>query len=289
MTAARPRASCQTCSSAEGRSSGQRSAREMPVRTRRPGAATGRSGGQGGEVQSPGVGQARGGGQPRRLVQEPEHLRDDAAVDVGVGQQRGYTGRRELGGDRDRDGRAPGRPRRTPHRDQPAGARAGRRVPRRPAAASVARPVERPAPTGTRLGPLVGVRALGQGGGHGRRDLRGRRVGGQDVPNTELAQPGLGSGIAWRVQADDRDPGHREPVQGVPVEAAQLRRQEHGTGRAGRRSGEQVGQVDASAYHRDAGRGPLQAGDEIRLPGSPRDGGEHRNAHDEDPLGTATT
>ena len=43
--------------------------------------------GEGRHVEGPGVGEPGGGGEAGRLVEQAEHLRDDAAVDVGVDEQ----------------------------------------------------------------------------------------------------------------------------------------------------------------------------------------------------------
>jgi hypothetical protein len=68
-------------------------------------------------VEGPLVGQSTGRGQPGRLVEEPEELRDDSAVRVGVNQQGGSIDATELSGQIDRDGRPARRSGGTPDRD----------------------------------------------------------------------------------------------------------------------------------------------------------------------------
>jgi hypothetical protein len=81
--------------------------------------------GQRRQVQRADVGQPARGGQPRRLVEQAQHLRHDAAVDIGVDQHRGTTERRQLAGQRDGDGGAAGSAGGTPDRHQAAGANPG--------------------------------------------------------------------------------------------------------------------------------------------------------------------
>ena len=205
VTAARLRASCHTCSSAAGRSSGHRSAREMPVSTRRSGAACGAAPARAGQVELAVVGQPGGGREPGRLVEEAQHLRHHAAVDVGVGQQGRHPGGRELGGHVDGDRGAPGRAGRTPDGDQPAGARLDRRpgVGRR---VDVRQRLQRLAPASGRQGVGAGF-LLAERRGHRGRDVGRRCVGGQHVHDAELPQPGLGLLVAGRVRGRRRRPG----------------------------------------------------------------------------------
>ena len=172
----------------------------------------------------------------------------------------------------------PGAPGRSPDRDQSAGPGLdqGHGVGR----CGVGRQrLQRLAPRGRGDRPAGAGVLIGQCRGHGRGDVDRRRVGGQQVHDAELAQPGLGVLVTGRVQPDDCDPGRGEPGQGVPVEPAQVSREQGAARGAGGRGGEQVREVDAAADDRDAGRGALQAGDQRGLPAGAGDRGEDRDAH----------
>ena len=286
MTAARLRASSHTCSSAAGRSSGQRSAREMPVSTRRS-------------------------GPPRRPRPRPAPARRAGRCWPAAPRPRGPGPRR---GSRAPAPRPRRRRRRRPaawasppprarwrlrrrqscdpaHRWDPRQRPAGRcpaRRPDRPSAGSVAggQPVQRPAPGRRRR--VVGHRLLTERGGDGGGDVGRRGVGGQHVHHAELAEPGLGLLVARRAQPDDGDVGSSQPGQRVAVEAAELGRQQGGPRGAGGRGRQQVGEVDAAADHGDAGRRALEAGDQRGLPARAGDRGQDGDAHGlDDPAGAA--
>ena len=97
VTAARLRASDQTCSSAAGRSSGHRvgpgdAGQHPQLRARQR-----RDRGQRREVELAVVGQPGGGREAGCLVEQAEHLGDDTAVDVGIDEQRGHSRAGQLG------------------------------------------------------------------------------------------------------------------------------------------------------------------------------------------------
>jgi hypothetical protein len=132
------------------------------------------------------------------------------------------------------------------------------------------------------------VRRAGSGGRLARRpdgehdrlgELLRRGVGRQHVDHPERPQAPLGRLVPGRGQADDGDTGHREPGEGGAVEPAQVGREQDRAGRAGRGGGEQVGQVDAAAHHRDAEVAALEGDDELGLPDGVGHGREDGDRH----------
>ena len=99
------------------------------------------------------------------------------------------------------------------------------------------------------------------------------------MDDPERPQTPLGLLVPGRGQADDGDPGDREPGEGGTVEPAQVGREQDRAGRAGRGGGEQVGEVDAAAHHRDAEVAALERDDELRLPDGVGDGREDGDRH----------
>ena len=97
--------------------------------------------------------------------------------------------------------------------------------------------------------------------------------------DAERTQPPLGLVVAGRRQADDRDAGDGEPRERRPVEAAQVGREQDRPGLAGRRRGEQVGEVDAAPHDGHAEVAALERHDQLGLPHRVRHGGEDRDGH----------
>ncbi len=254
MTAARLRATPSTCSSAAGRSSGHRSAREMPVSTRRPGAASG--------ATRPAIGRSScrcsasraAAASPGASSRKPEHLGDHAAVDVGVGQQR-------------------------------AGPPSAASSPATPTA-TVVRPGAPVGPHTATSRPVPGASVAGVGGPSwprpsvtaSRRRLGVRR--GRPVPparqHAAVTASAMSAGAAsagehvardpsWRSRVSaGSSPGVKRPTTATPAaarraSASRSRRRSSAESSAARAvpvagDGEQVGEVHAPPHDRDAGR-----------------------------------
>ena len=201
-----------------------------PVSTRRPRDDLGRDARERGQVEQALVGRTAGRGDAGRLVEQPEGLRHAAAVGVGVDEQHLDATAGDLGRQRRRDRRAPGRAGGSPDRDD------GRTL----GAATEPRRDPRPSPLAGRAARAVVLR---------RRDGRspapaGRHVGTPAVDAARASAVAEGACASCPGADGPADGAGRPRRRGARLELVDVRRDRpratSSTGRRPRRPGRVV-------------------------------------------------
>jgi hypothetical protein len=165
----------------------------------------------------------------------------------------------------------PGAARRAPHCDQLAGRSCVRR---RSGVVEGGRRVDQGAArVGVRRGGLSRLRRrcqcgcqLRDGVTDCRRHAVRRTVGREHVTAAELSQSALRALVTGDNQGDDGDPGRLQPGKRIPIESAQVGREQDRPRGARCRRRQEVSKVDAAADDRDTQLAVLHGRNELRLP-----------------------
>ena len=213
--------------------------------------------GQLGQVEAPELGGPGCRRDTRRLVEDGQRLRHGGPVGIEVDQDHRCPEVGDLCGDVDRQGRPPGRSRRSPDREDA------------PLLLGLLETVRRAGTVVRHRDRLIGVEGSAKGV-VGRSldagtDLGRVEPGVDEGRDAHLPEQSLGGFVSLRRRTDHRQPAASEGQDGLPIQPADVRPDDCHVTVAGRRGAEQVREVRAPALHADPWD-LTEARDQARLP-----------------------